>query len=198
MAAETLKGSDIKVATVIGFPLGTSATAVKVFETETALKDGASEIDMVLNIGMLKAKEFDFVCTDIRKVVQIAENYHAIVKVILETGLLSDEEIVKACLLAKEAGASFVKTSTGFGPGGADPRHVSLMKKTVGDCMQIKASGGIRDYDTVIAMIEAGADRIGASAGEMCIRDRAKRISFPWFPMKAKTLPCWPQVRHRL
>ena len=147
---------------------------------------------------MLKAKEFDFVCTDIRKVVQIAENYHAIVKVILETGLLSDEEIVKACLLAKEAGASFVKTSTGFGPGGADPRHVSLMKKTVGDCMQIKASGGIRDYDTVIAMIEAGADRIGASAGEMCIRDRAKRISFTWFPMKAKTLPCWPQVRHRL
>lgn len=165
LAAQELKDSDIKVAAVIGFPLGASATPVKVFEAETALQDGASELDMVLNVGRLKAKDFDFVRRDICRVVETAKKRGALVKVILETGLLSDAEIVKACLLAKEAGAAFVKTSTGFGPGGANPHHVALMKKTVGDGMQVKASGGIRDYETVIALIEAGADRIGASAG---------------------------------
>lgn len=162
--ADVLKGSDVKIAAVVGFPLGACTTATKAFETEEACRDGASEIDMVINIGALKEGGEEFVYEDIKAVVDAAAKYGAIVKVIIETCLLTDEEKVTACRLAKEAGAAFVKTSTGFSTGGATAEDVALMRKTVGADMQVKASGGIRDYETVIAMIEAGADRIGASA----------------------------------
>ena len=162
--ADALKGSDVKIAAVVGFPLGACTTATKAFETEEACRDGASEIDMVINIGALKEGGEEFVYEDIKAVVDAAAKYGAIVKVIIETCLLTDEEKVTTCRLAKEAGAAFVKTSTGFSTGGATAEDVALMRKTVGADMQVKASGGIRDYETVIAMIEAGADRIGASA----------------------------------
>lgn len=162
--ADALKGSDVKIAAVVGFPLGACTTATKAFETEEACRDGAYEIDMVINIGALKEGGEEFVYEDIKAVVDAAAKYGAIVKVIIETCLLTDEEKVTACRLAKEAGAAFVKTSTGFSTGGATAEDVALMRKTVGADMQVKASGGIRDYETVIAMIEAGADRIGASA----------------------------------
>lgn len=162
--ADLLKDSDVKVAAVVGFPLGACTTASKVFETEEACKDGAREIDMVLNVGMFKDRRYDDVRDDIRDVVTTAEQYQAIVKVILETCLLTPEEIEEACRLAKDSGARFVKTSTGFGSGGARPEDVALMKKAVGQDLEVKASGGIRDLETVTAMIEAGADRIGASA----------------------------------
>ena len=163
-AAKLLKGTDVKIAAVAGFPLGACTTETKAFETEEACRGGASEVDMVLNVGMLKAGRDSYVEEDIRAVVRAAEKYNAIVKVILETCLLTDEEVVKACNLSKTAGAHFVKTSTGFSSGGATVHHVSLMKKTVGEALQVKASGGIRDYETAKAMIDAGADRIGASA----------------------------------
>lgn len=163
-AAELLKDTDVKIAAVVGFPLGACTAATKAFETEEACKAGASEVDMVLNVGMLKAGENSYVEEDIRAVVDAAGKYGAIVKVILETCLLTDEEVVKACNLSKSAGARFVKTSTGFSTGGATVHHVALMRKTVGDSMEVKASGGIRDYETARAMIDAGADRIGASA----------------------------------
>lgn len=163
--ADMLKDTDVKVAAVVGFPLGACTTATKVFETEEACKDGAREIDMVLNVGVFKDGNYDYIRDDIREVVVAAEAYGAIVKVILETCLLSAEEIEEACKLSIDAGARFVKTSTGFGSGGAKAEDVALMKKTVGEAgLQVKASGGIRDYETVMAMIEAGADRIGASA----------------------------------
>ena len=161
---DNLAGTDVKVAAVVGFPLGACTTASKAFETEEACKDGAAEIDMVLNVGAFKDGRYDYVRDDIYAVVEAAAKYGAIVKVILETCLLSDEEIEEACRLAKDAGAHFVKTSTGFNSGGATAEDVALMKRTVGDALQVKASGGIRDYDTAMAMIEAGADRIGASA----------------------------------
>lgn len=161
---DNLKGTDVKVAAVVGFPLGACTTAAKAFETEEACKDGAAEIDMVLNVGAFKDGRYDYIRDDIYAVVEAAEKYNAIVKVILETCLLSPEEIEEACRLSKEGGAKFVKTSTGFNSGGAKTEDVALMKKTVGDALQVKASGGIRDYDTAMAMIEAGADRIGASA----------------------------------
>lgn len=163
-AAKLLKGTDVKIAAVVGFPLGACTTETKAFETEEACRGGASEVDMVLNVGMLKAGRDSYVEEDIRAVVRAAGKYNAIVKVILETCLLTDEEVVKACNLSKAAGAHFVKTSTGFSSGGATVHHVSLMKKTVGEALQVKASGGIRDYETARAMIDAGADRIGASA----------------------------------
>lgn len=163
-AAKLLKGTDVKIAAVVGFPLGACTTETKAFETEEACRGGASEVDMVLNVGMLKAGRDSYVEEDIRAVVRAAGKYNAIVKVILETCLLTDEEVVKACNLSKTAGAHFVKTSTGFSSGGATVHHVSLMKKTVGEALQVKASGGIRDYETAKAMIDAGADRIGASA----------------------------------
>ena len=161
---DNLKGTDVKVAAVVGFPLGACTTAAKAFETEEACKDGAAEIDMVLNVGAFKDGRYDYIRDDIYAVVEAAEKYNAIVKVILETCLLSPEEIEEACRLSKEGGAKFVKTSTGFNSGGAKTEDVALMKKTVGDALQVKASGGIRDYDTAMAMIEAGAVRIGASA----------------------------------
>ena len=158
---DNLKGTDVKVAAVVGFPLGACTTATKAFET---CKDGAAEIDMVLNVGAFKDGRYDDVRDDIREVVNAAAQYGAIVKVILETCLLTPPEIEEACRLAKDAGAHFVKTSTGFNSGGATAAAVALMKQTVGDALEVKASGGIRDYETAMAMIEAGADRIGASA----------------------------------
>ncbi|MBE6037322.1 MAG: deoxyribose-phosphate aldolase [Clostridiales bacterium] len=164
LAARELKGTDVKVAAVVGFPLGAMQTAAKAFETELAVQEGAAEIDMVLNVGAMKEGRTDFVLQDIKAVVDAAAKGGAIVKVILETCLLTDEEIVSACLLSKEAGAAFVKTSTGFSTGGATAHHVKLMKDTVGDVLQVKASGGIRNKAQVLEMVEAGADRIGASA----------------------------------
>lgn len=171
LCSDLLRGSDVKVAAVVGFPLGACTTASKVFETEEACKDGAREIDMVLNVGAFKDGRYDYIRDDISEVVQAAQNYGAIIKVILETCLLSSEEIAEACKLSKEGGAHFVKTSTGFNSGGAKAEDVALIKKTVGSDMQVKASGGIRDYDTVVAMIEAGADRIGASASVAVMED---------------------------
>ena len=150
---------------MIGFPLGASAPDVKAFETETALRDGATEIDMVINIGALKGKDHTLVAHDIQGVVQIAHAAGALVKVIIETALLSEEEKVTACLLAKEAGADFVKTSTGFSGGGATVEDISLMRRVVGPDMGVKASGGVSDYDDARHMVDAGATRIGASAG---------------------------------
>lgn len=172
--ADLLKGSDVKVCAVVGFPLGACTTATKVFETEEACKDGAREIDMVLNVGVFKDGHYDYIRDDIRAVVEAAAQYGAIVKVILETCLLTSEEIEEACKLSADAGAHFVKTSTGFGSGGAKAEDVALMKKTVEAAgLEVKASGGIRDYDTVMAMIEAGADRIGASAS-VAVMEAAK------------------------
>ncbi|MCQ2736417.1 MAG: deoxyribose-phosphate aldolase [bacterium] len=158
-----LVGTPVKVCTVIGFPLGASSSFVKAVETRDAVASGADEIDMVINIGALKAKDYDLVLRDIKAVVEAAGGN--LVKVIIETCLLTDEEKVKACELSKEAGADFVKTSTGFSKGGATVEDIALMRKTVGTEMGVKASGGIRDYETAKAMIEAGASRIGASAG---------------------------------
>ncbi|HEM6266212.1 TPA: deoxyribose-phosphate aldolase [Streptococcus suis] len=162
-AAEGLKGTDVKVCTVIGFPLGANTSAVKAFETKDAIENGADEIDMVINIGALKDKNYDLVLEDIKAVVEASGD--KLVKVIIETCLLTDEEKVKACELSKEAGADFVKTSTGFSTGGATIEDVALMRKTVGPEMGVKASGGARSYEDAIAFIEAGASRIGASSG---------------------------------
>lgn len=162
-SAEHLQGTDVKVCTVIGFPLGANTPEVKAFETRDAIANGATEVDMVLNIGALKSGDLDLVKRDVAAVVEAAGN--VLVKVILETGLLTDEEKVTACKLCVEAGADYVKTSTGFGPGGATVEDIALMRKTVGPDIGVKASGGVRDRATALAMIEAGATRIGASAG---------------------------------
>ncbi|WP_409968224.1 deoxyribose-phosphate aldolase [Bengtsoniella intestinalis] len=162
LTAQMLKGSAVKVCTVIGFPLGANTSAVKAFETQDAIANGAQEIDMVINVGALRAGGVDAVEADIRAVVEAANG--TTVKVIIETCYLSDEEKITACQLAQKAGADFVKTSTGFGTGGATVADVALMRKTVGDTMQVKASGGIRDYQTAMAMVDAGADRLGVSA----------------------------------
>ncbi|MFX1511778.1 MAG: deoxyribose-phosphate aldolase [Promethearchaeota archaeon] len=163
LAAKYLKGTPIKVCTVIGFPLGATTSTTKAVETRDAIANGAQEIDMVINVGALKGGDDEKVRQDIEAVVEAARG-KAIVKVILETALLTNEEIVKGCLLAKMAGAAFVKTSTGFSTGGATIEHIRLLRETVGPHMGVKASGGIRDYDTAKAMVEAGATRIGASA----------------------------------
>jgi len=165
LCADLLRGSPVKVCTVIGFPLGASSPKVKAFETETALREGATEIDMVINIGALKARDHEAVAKDIDGVVRMAHAAGALVKVIIETALLSDEEKVTACLLAKEAGADFVKTSTGFSGGGATTEDVALIRRVVGPEMGIKASGGVKNYEDAKKMVEAGATRIGASAG---------------------------------
>lgn len=163
LAVKTLRETSVLVATVVGFPLGATTTFSKLAETRDAIANGAKEIDMVLNIGALKAKEELFVYDDIKQVVR-ASSGEAIVKVIIETSLLTDEEKRLACKLAKEAGADFLKTSTGFAEDGATVADIELMREVVGESMKIKASGGIRNYETVLEMIEAGADRIGASA----------------------------------
>jgi deoxyribose-phosphate aldolase len=165
LCAQLLEGSPVKVCTVIGFPLGATASEVKAFEARNAIDQGASEIDMVINIGALKARELEFVAKDIRGVVNAAHSRGMIVKVILETVLLTDEEKTIACLLSKEAGADFVKTSTGFAGGGATVHDVALMRRAVGPEIGVKASGGVRTYEDAESMIKAGATRIGASAG---------------------------------
>ena len=165
LCAELLQGTQVKVCTVIGFPLGASSPEVKAFETQTALKDGATEIDMVLNIGALKAGDLTLAAQDIHEVVRVGHAAGAIVKVIIETSLLNDEEKITACLLAKEAGADFVKTSTGFSGGGATVDDVNLMRRVVGPDMGVKASGGVRDFEDAQSMVKAGATRLGASAG---------------------------------
>jgi len=162
--ADLLRGSDVKVCTVIGFPLGANRSEIKAVEAEDAIDRGATEVDMVINIGALKSRQYDVVLNDIKAVVDAASG-KALVKVIIETCLLTDEEKVKACELAKEAGADFVKTSTGFSTGGATVADIALMCKTVGPEMGVKASGGVRDYESTMAMVRAGATRIGASAG---------------------------------
>lgn len=161
--AEQLAGSDVKVCTVIGFPLGATTTAVKAYETKNAIDNGATEIDMVINIGALKDRHLSFVTEDIRAVKSAAGKL--IVKVIIETCLLTDEEKVLACEAALNAGADFVKTSTGFSTAGATVEDVRLMKSVVGSRALVKAAGGVRTYDDLAAMIDAGADRIGTSAG---------------------------------
>jgi deoxyribose-phosphate aldolase len=162
-AKELLKGTGVKVATVVGFPLGANVKEVKAYETKKAIEDGAEEIDMVINIGALKNRDYETVKEDIKAVVEEARG-KAIVKVIIETCLLTDEEKVRACELAKEAGAHYVKTSTGFNSSGATVEDVKLMKETVGESMKVKASGGIRDYKTAKAMVDAGASRLGTSS----------------------------------
>lgn len=164
LAHQELKDTDVKVCTVIGFPLGANTTEVKVFETKDAIEKGAQEIDMVINIAMLKDKEYDYVENEIHQIVEAAKD-KAIVKVIIETCLLTDEEKIKACELSQKAGADFVKTSTGFSTGGATVHDIALMRKTVGAEMGVKASGGVHTHEEALAMIEAGANRIGASAG---------------------------------
>jgi len=165
LCADLLRGTAVKVGTVIGFPLGATSPDVKVFETETALRDGATEIDMVINIGALKGGDHTLVAQDIAGVVSMAHAAGALVKVIIETALLTDDEKVTACLLAKEAGADFVKTSTGFSGGGATVEDVALMRRVVGPEMGVKASGGVSDYQAAKNMVKAGATRLGASAG---------------------------------
>jgi deoxyribose-phosphate aldolase len=165
LCAELLKGTDVKVCTVIGFPLGATAPEVKAFEAKTALDQGATELDMVINIGALKAQDYTLVARDIRGVVQVGHASGVLVKVIIETSLLTEEEKVTACLLAKEAGADYVKTSTGFSTGGATVEDVALMRRVVGSGMGVKASGGVKSFSDAEKMIQAGATRIGASAG---------------------------------
>ncbi len=163
VVSQYLAGSGVKVCSVVGFPLGAHTSAIKAAETEQAIADGADEIDMVINIGALKDKNFHLVESDIRAVVTAAHGNT--VKVIIETCLLDKDEIVEACKLSQKGGAHFVKTSTGFAGGGATVEDVALMKRTVGDRLQVKASGGIKTLEDTRKMIDAGADRIGASAG---------------------------------
>ncbi len=177
LCAQLLKGSDVKVCTVIGFPLGATSPEVKAFETQTAINQGASEIDMVINIGALKARDLELVARDIRGVVQASHERGAIVKVIIEAILLNDEEKTIACLLSKEAGADFVKTSTGFASGGATVHDVELMRRAVGPEMGVKAAGGVRTYEDAENMIKAGATRIGASAGVKILQGPGKELA---------------------
>jgi deoxyribose-phosphate aldolase len=163
-AAEQLQGTGVDICTVIGFPLGASTTETKAFETKDAIAKGATEVDMVINISALKDGKDDYVEQDIRAVVEAAAG-KALVKVIIETCLLTDEEKVRACQAAVRAGADFVKTSTGFSTGGATPEDIALMRRTVGPDVGVKASGGVRSLEDMQKMIEAGATRIGASSG---------------------------------
>lgn len=171
LCADLLKGSDVAVCTVVGFPLGASLPEVKAYEAQLAIQNGASEIDMVLNIGALKSRNVKALHRDIATVVSTCHAHNVICKVILETSMLTDEEKVIACQVAKVAGADFVKTSTGFGGGGATAKDVALMKKIVGPDIGVKASGGVRNYKDAQAMVAAGATRIGASAGVLIVRE---------------------------
>lgn len=171
LAADLLRDTKVDITTVIGFPLGASSPEVKAFETETALRDGATEIDMVINIGALKAGDLELGARDINGVVRVAHAAGALVKVIIETALLSRDEKITACLLAKEAGADFVKTSTGFSGGGATVEDIALMRRVVGSEMGVKASGGVSDLEDALRMVEAGATRIGASAGVKIVQE---------------------------
>lgn len=166
---EQLRNTDVDICTVVGFPLGSMTTESKLFETKEALKNNASEIDMVINIGKLKDKEYDYVRNEIKLLKDACGD--KILKVIIETCLLTDEEKVMVCKLSKEAGADFVKTSTGMSKAGATKEDIELMRKTVGNELGVKASGGIRDLETANCMIEAGATRIGSSSTVKIIKD---------------------------
>jgi deoxyribose-phosphate aldolase len=170
LCANYLKNTDVKVCTVIGFPLGATTTETKRFEAEQALENGAQEIDMVINIGMLKSKNYDYVFNDINQIVLCAKKNNAVCKVIIETALLTDREKIIACVLSKKAKADFVKTSTGFSKGGATAGDVALMRYVVGSAVGVKASGGIRSRKDAEEMIESGADRIGASASVKIVK----------------------------
>lgn len=169
LAAKLLQGTGVKVCTVIGFPLGANTSAVKAFETQDAIRNGAQECDMVINVGALKEGNVDLVEQDIRAVVEAANG--TLVKVIIETCYLTDEEKTLACKAAARAGADFVKTSTGFGTGGATPHDVALMRAAIPDTMKVKASGGVHNYAEAMAVVEAGASRIGASAGIAIVQE---------------------------
>ncbi len=171
LAAEMLAGSDVEVCTVVGFPLGATTTAAKVAETELTLAQGATEVDMVLPIGLLKAGDEDRVRGDVGAVAAVCHAHGALLKVIIETALLTDDEKVTACRLSKEAGADYVKTSTGFSKHGATVEDVALMRETVGPEMGVKAAGGVGSYEEALAMIEAGATRIGASRSIAIVED---------------------------
>ena len=171
-ALEFLTGSEVDICAVVGFPFGTNKPETKAFEAQQAVEDGASEIDMVLNIGALKSGKNGFVIRDIGGVVEFSEE--SIVKVIIETALLNNEEKIRACILANKAGADFIKTSTGVGYPGANVEDVKLIKNTIGSEMKIKASGGIRDLKTALAMIEAGASKIGTSTGPQIMDELLK------------------------
>ncbi len=164
LCSELLEGTEVLVCTVVGFPLGATPTEVKVFETQQAIREGATEVDMVINVGALKSRDYELVERDIASVANACHAGNAILKVIIEAALLTDEEKVAACQLAKVANADFVKTSTGFGPGGATPEDVALMRRVVGPAIGVKAAGGIRSFEDAQKMIAAGASRIGASA----------------------------------
>ena len=176
LAAELVRGSEVKVCTVAGFPLGATLPQVKIYETEEAIKLGAQEIDMVINIGALKSGQDEVVELDVRGVVEASHRGGAICKVILETSLLTIEEKVRACVACKKAGADFVKTSTGFGPGGATAEDVALMRAVVGSEIGVKAAGGIRSLEDLKKMVSAGATRIGASAS-VRILEEARGVS---------------------
>lgn len=169
-AKKNLENSDVGITTVIGFPLGATTTATKVFETREALENGATDIDMVINIGALKDRKYEYVQNDILQVVQVV-NKKAVVKVIIETCLLTDDEKRKACLIAKMAGADFVKTSTGFSSGGATREDIILIRETVGNDMGIKASGGLKTKQDVESSIKVGADRVGTSSSVAILKE---------------------------
>lgn len=165
-AKELLNGSDVKVSCVLSFPHGADATPVKAFQAKQAIEDGVDEIDMVMNIGRFLSGDYDYVLNDIKAVVEVAHEHEIVVKVIQESGFLTPEQIAKACELSFESGADFVKTSTGFGPGGAKSEYVAVMLKTIGGKMKIKPSGGIRDWESAVAYLEQGADRLGIGSTE--------------------------------
>lgn len=175
LANKMLEESSVKVATVIGFPLGANTTETKTFETKNAIKNGAQEVDMVMNIGAFKSGAYELVRSDIKAVKDATKSSgvssDVIVKVILETCYLTDDEIVKACQIVKDVGGDFVKTSTGFGPAGAQVEKVSIMRKTVGRDIGVKASGGIKNFEDALDMLDAGANRIGASSGVQIVTD---------------------------
>jgi deoxyribose-phosphate aldolase len=178
LCALLLKGTDVGICTVAGFPLGATPPDVKAYEGRRAVFDGAQEVDMVINVGLLKSGHDDLVLDDICRVAQAVHDGCALLKVIIETALLTDEEKVKACTLAKQAGADYVKTSTGFGPGGATAQDVALMRRVVGKDVGVKAAGGIRDLAAAQQMIAAGATRVGASAGVKILQEAAtKKVS---------------------
>lgn len=176
--ADLLAGSPVEVCTVVGFPLGANRTETKVAETEQACRSGATEIDMVINIGALKGDELEVIADDIAAVTEAAHAKGAIVKTIIEAALLSDEEKVEACTAAKAVGADFVKTSTGFGPGGATVHDVALMRRVVGADIGVKAAGGVRNYEDAQQMVQAGATRIGASAGIAIVQGRTSEEDY--------------------
>ncbi len=176
LCADLLKGTDVKVCTVIGFPLGATLKEVKAYETELAIKAGATEIDMVINVGAAKDQNFDLVYEDIKAVVDAAKG--VLVKVIIETCLLTDEEKVKACEASVKAGAQFVKTSTGFSTGGATVEDVKLMRQTVGQDIGVKASGGVRTSEDLDAMVKAGATRIGTSGGVALVQGKQNTTAY--------------------